>query len=544
MPLRNLLLLLPASVAAHGSCGHDATAKWSGGVRNLGYSFNKAVPYASKPSRGRQTSSNEFVPIRISLDFSAGATGMTAEKQSFLQNTLLPDAIEWIQASLSVVPVTGTLKYARTCAHVFQGGTCHTEGPAPTCGASTSGGDYAVPSALLDSLETCATCFTGPTPCTGCSTTPAGAGALAADFVLFVSSVATSSCSSSTIAYASTCQRDQNDRPIFGMANFCPAMLSTAAADYASMRATAIHEVLHALGFSSGSWPLFRQPDGTPMTARELDGLPATTSATCADGSTRSNVLEVSSSTLQVASGRGGATIVRLVTPRVASVARDVFGCATLTGAELENQPTGSGCYGSHWEQRNWLNELMAAVSSHAAVYSALTLAALHDSGWYVANYSATGPLLWGRSKGCSFINDPCVSSSGAHQPGFCSTPGEEGCTPDFLAKGHCHVATYSADLPAPFRYFADPRTGGASQTADFCPYFAAYSNGACSATVNAPSANYRAETFGSGARCFSTSLSQVAYRQPQGPKTFPNPAPTQRPPHPTPAQAHALWPL
>ena len=50
---------------------------------------------------------------------------------------------------------------------------------------------------------------------------------------------------------------------------------------------------------------------------------------------------------------------------------------------ELENQPTSQGaCYGSHWEQRLFTNELMASTSSHAQIYSALTLAALEDSGW------------------------------------------------------------------------------------------------------------------------------------------------------------------
>ena len=65
----------------------------------------------------------------------------------------------------------------------------------------------------------------------------------------------TTLCSSgATIAYASTCQRDQNDRPILGHANFCPSQLSTAASDWEEQRATAVHELLHALGFSSDSW--------------------------------------------------------------------------------------------------------------------------------------------------------------------------------------------------------------------------------------------------------------------------------------------------
>jgi hypothetical protein len=36
--------------------------------------------------------------------------------------------------------------------------------------------------------------------------------------------------------------------------------------------------------------------------------------------------------------------------------------------------------------------ELMASTSAHHAVYSALTLAALEDSGWYRANYPNPTP--------------------------------------------------------------------------------------------------------------------------------------------------------
>ena len=70
---------------------------------------------------------------------------------------------------------------------------------------------------------------------------------------------------------------------------------------------------MHALGFSSGSWPLFRNADGTPQTPRESDGLPAYQPTTCGDGVTRS-ALAVSSSTLLVTSARG--TTARVGTER------------------------------------------------------------------------------------------------------------------------------------------------------------------------------------------------------------------------------------
>ena len=336
---------------AHSTCAHESTARTTGGLDNTGYTFNRAVPYFDHSHHGRRLPSSSWQPIRISLDYSAGATtGQSQQLQTFLTDTLLPDAVAWIRSALSVVPVAGVLRHARFCGEVFSDGTCASEGSAPTCGVSSSGADYTVPTSLLDSLQTC-TCpnSAGCTASPECSTAAAGAGVADSDFVLFVSMVSTASCSGSTLAYAATCHRDQNDRPIFGYVNFCPSRLSAAAADWEAQRGTAIHELLHALGFSSGSWPLFRDADGTPRTPRSANGLPARVSATCYDGVTYSNIMQVASSTLEVASERG-TTVTRLVTPRVTAVARDVFGCSTLSGAELENQPTSaSTCYGSHW---------------------------------------------------------------------------------------------------------------------------------------------------------------------------------------------------
>jgi hypothetical protein len=62
-----------------------------------------------------------------------------------------------------------------------------------------------------------------------------------------------------------------------GMINVCPASVSTAAEDYTEALETLVHEALHALGFHTESWVLFREHDGTPRTSREADGLPAIT---------------------------------------------------------------------------------------------------------------------------------------------------------------------------------------------------------------------------------------------------------------------------
>ena len=142
-----------------------------------------------------------------------------------------------------------------------------------------------------------------------------------------------------------------------------------------------VHELLHALGFSTDSWALFRHEDGTPRTPRGADGLPALTPTLCTDGVTRT-VMAPSASTLLVRQERG-VIVNRMITPKVVAVARDLLGCSTLEGPELENQPTTSGsCFGSHWEQRLFPQEMMASTASHNSFMSALTLAALEDSGW------------------------------------------------------------------------------------------------------------------------------------------------------------------
>ena len=154
-----------------------------------------------------------------------------------------------------------------------------------------------------------------------------------------------------------------------------------------------VHELLHALGFSTDSWALFRHQDGTPRTPRAADGLPALTPTLCTDGVTRT-VMAPSASTLLVRQERG-VIVNRMVTPKVVAVARDLLGCSTLEGPELENQPTTSGsCFGSHWEQRLFPQEMMASTASHNSFISALTLAALEDSGWCAPPPHAEGVSL------------------------------------------------------------------------------------------------------------------------------------------------------
>jgi hypothetical protein len=318
------LLLACCALSAHGQavedsahqeyrCVHDEIEQRSGGVDDSGYFFSPQQ-YASEMAPGRRRlQSLSYSPIRVEIRY-VDTSALTSSLQTFLTGTLVPWAKAWIESALRVVPVSGSLRAARTCSASFSSGTCHSEGTT-TCGTNGDQSSYSIPSDLLDSLTYCSSCTVSGS-CSGCTTSPQGAGATSADYVLFVSAVTTASCSGGTLAYAGTCQRDQYDRPIFGCdppstprphslpaphgrpgaachgtagptaipaaqpsppttpshapsttlshtpllaprshANFCPASLSAAAADLDGQRATAVHELLHALGFSSGSWP-------------------------------------------------------------------------------------------------------------------------------------------------------------------------------------------------------------------------------------------------------------------------------------------------
>ena len=82
-----------------------------------------------------------------------------------------------------------------------------------------------------------------------CTTLPAGGATEDADFVVVLSALDSNICSGTTLAYATTCQRDQHDRPIFGFVNFCASQLASAIdGSWGEQLSTAVGGLLHALG--------------------------------------------------------------------------------------------------------------------------------------------------------------------------------------------------------------------------------------------------------------------------------------------------------
>jgi leishmanolysin-like peptidase len=238
------------------------------------------VVYARSDGRKLSTDS-AYANLRVYVHFDdALMSSLTSDQDEHLR-TLISDAVEYWQSALLVVPVEGSLKLQPWCASVWGTGVCYSYRESDTCGGTSD--DPVIPKAHLKPSKYCTSCPMEPTnTCSGglCFETAGGEG-VDADFILYVASVQTSSCSDGTLAYAGKCQTDQLDRPIAGRANFCPDRLSAEESEYGSQYATAVHEIGHALGFGSTNLAYFRDPDtAAPMTPRDGDGNPVDTSAT------------------------------------------------------------------------------------------------------------------------------------------------------------------------------------------------------------------------------------------------------------------------
>ena len=417
---------------------------------------------AHRHGRGLAESGASLAPLRLRFRFadeSNFAIGGGAELRSYLANDLLPKAASYWSQALSVVPVASPMKFPR-CSSFWPDGSC-----AGIRNIPLKCGRVSVPLDVIGAVNYCTI-----QPGQGCKTSsPAGAGVTDADMVIFVTVEATSSCSSTgpegsaTIAYASYCQTDQFDRPVFGTINFCPStkLLSTGktALTKQSFYSTALHEIAHALGFPSGAWPFFRDPskNGEPRTTPRATAVnPLKTGQPKQSFKFQCGGVERTSFSVKgtVTAERGPAsfdaatgTIVYdatqvddatscpvdppkplfvaappcqygLSTPAVLATGRKYFNCQSLKRVPLENQPTAEcNIVGSHWEQRALHGELMASTTTGLGAdffISPMTLAAFEDSGWYAANYSMAvprvdPPISWGRGTGCDFLRRPCL---------------------------------------------------------------------------------------------------------------------------------------
>jgi leishmanolysin-like peptidase len=478
---------------------------------------------------------------------------MTPTLSAFLTTSLVPAAVSRWSGLLSTIPVQGSLYASRFCDSNWPTGSpwpCASFADTTDCGNNAHDELIFFNSTFLGA-DVNYTAPPGLTPVTQ----PAGAGLPDADYGLFVTAKQTPRCGSGgtgVLAYALTCQRDQYDRPTWGRVNFCPRNLDVTADRWAAQLGVAVHELAHALGFSSQSWYLFRDTDAarTPRTARDsrFPDTPAAAHKITYSCNTFSYTAYMpNANTVDYFAERGMSCslpnnmppykatsdcVHRITTPAAVAAARDFFDCPTLPGPELENQlTTQCDLQGSHWEQRVLSTELMSSYTQHVMRVSPITLAVFEDSGWYVANYSGADAWRtgadWGYRQGCAFARDSkCLDGAGnglGTPPHFYSvnhaagsTGGNSLCTTDREAVAYTSVATYSNALPAQFQYFSgQPTVGGADpNTFDYCPAVQAYSNRICRLVNDTfTGADIFGEVYGTGSMCFASTLRKQGYQ-------------------------------
>ncbi|KAK7199169.1 major surface protease gp63 [Novymonas esmeraldas] len=277
-----------------------------------------------------------------------------------------------------------------------------------------------------------------------------------ADFLLYVAAGPTVG---TTTSWAWTCQNFANGRPSVGVANVSPKYITD---DPQRMRVIA-HEILHALGFN---YYVFEEQG-------MLDYVPSL---------------------------RGKSDVPVINSPMVAAQARVHFGCEDQAFLELEDMG-GEGTKLSHWKQRGMKDDLMAGTTV-AGIYSAMTIAAMEDTGFYKGNYSMAEPMMYGRNAGCGLVTDKCVVNGVSQFPAmFCGSDHDTDlvCASDRLRVGRCNFVNYPSPLPPQFQYFASPTLSGTDVEMDYCPYVKPFSNTKCS--FDGRSLN--GSVYGARSRCF-----------------------------------------
>lgn len=187
------------------------------------------------------------------------------------------------------------------------------------------------------------------------------------------------------------CSSDQNGRPLHLVFNW---IYRPDAALIANMRAKAVlqqynqmvtlikHEVLHGLGFGPSMW----------------------LNSFISSGQRRQIIAQK-----PVYDKSGQKDVVYFFVPgtRASDVAKAYFGCdddSQWQGLPLMGWPA----FGrdSHHETRTMRDDLMSYGDGDSI--SSITLAALEDTGHYLANYSNADCIYWGQGRGCKFVTSRC----------------------------------------------------------------------------------------------------------------------------------------
>ncbi|XP_065916878.1 uncharacterized protein [Dysidea avara] len=327
-------------------------------------------------------------------------------------DSILSRSIKTLESILMVHPVQGNLRIPPMCTEYTSGvnkGKCRS--PLPSQSSYDCGDFGTIPLSYIGVREVCTSYYSS----SSCTTQgPNGVGLPNADYLLFVSaSSSTWSCLFGALAHASYCVLDSSDnnRPVVGCINMCPSFLVDYAGSTGVIYSVIMHEIIHALGFSSRLYEYFVTDAGIKYNASKT-----------------------------VTGPYGSIGI--FTGPKTLEVAKSYYSCEDMEGVALENEG-GSGTASSHWDKRTLNNEVMTGyLSRDYQILSEFTIALLEDSGWYKGNYTALSalnqlPLQWGKDLGCAFLTERCVNES--VYPYLCDASSDEVmCTYDHLSKGTC----------------------------------------------------------------------------------------------------------
>jgi hypothetical protein len=335
------------------------------------------------------------------------------------------------------------------------------------------------------------------------------------DMVLLITIDDIPACKDDTLAFAYSCRWDDCGRPVVASVNICPRGIDIASkSSIAKFYGTIHHELTHAFGFSSGLFPWFRHPDGTSRVSEEP--IYYTCSIKSGVPKVQWNVSDFKRGALpfwfmtnvisEIKERSVGSKckcptdpaktykaediehcltnkhecIFAVKTPNVVAKAKEFYGCNTVQGAELENQPASISCsiYESHWKGSMFGTEYMNQYQSDGLPFiSPITLALLEDSGWYRVKYNMATPLIpgtvLGYKSGCNFVHDKCFDNGKPvkmdHSGNFfCTETLERSCSPDALAYSYCLASKSALKVPATYRYGLNSQM----KSRDFCPVF------------------------------------------------------------------------
>ena len=433
-------------------------------------------------------------PIRMKYILSKGNLQIDHDQTLTLTKQLMPQAIGIWQDILRVDALRHPLFLPRTCGSSFVNDTtqcaikCY-EALAPKYEKC---GETVISPMHQDELEVCkrATVVDGVSEWSECETLgrAENGGVKQTDFLIYTQAIQTEDCAipnrkNGALAWASTCHIDpQTERPISGFINICPSILPRyqESGDLTEQLTTVVHEIGHALGFTSTLMALWRDESNKPRTKRDQCGIPPILSYK------NFQVMLPGNETLHFPNPNNVKTA-WVVTPNVKQAARKFFACNSLVGVPLENQSP-YPIWGAHWEERVLGTELMSGTLNAVVKgepLSPLTLALFEDTGWYRANYDSefVSHPTWGLAQGCLFLQSPCIWDGGPIAHPFCITSGQFGCSSDLRSVAECNLQRHKQRIPEQFRYFDDPYLGGEWTMADYCPFYGPKNRMLCSRT-------------------------------------------------------------